>query len=242
MSNELSVITDRLTTARNYIVKLCGTVEAPIKIVDDSGLHSAQENIETLRQIKKEILDFWKPVKQAAKEPYDKALAQEKKWLESVDSVFNYADAKVREYNNTKRIELQQAEQAASDARAAAEKVRLEAESEKLKTQGLEQAAMEKVAEAEAVMPVFVPEVLMKSRSDMNTVTEKKEVVFFKIINHEEFAAALMGSGKGSMITLDKKTETAFKKYLDSNESMADFPGVEFQRDYVNNYRTKRSV
>jgi hypothetical protein len=239
MENSLVIITERLKNASSYIKTLCGDMMEIKPIADDKALLSVQENIDTLKKLKTAIMDYFKPIKAEAKKPYDAEIEKEKAWLKAVNDVFEFADSRVKDYNAQKRIEMQKRLQQEADERAAEEKKRLEKQAQELKDKGLEEAAIETMQTAQEVAPVIVPEVKMQSKGEVNTVTEKKKVVFFKIKNHQVCAGAMESAGLGGSIFLDAKTETAIKKYLDNNEEVTAFPGCEFQRDYVNSYRSK---
>jgi len=239
MELELATISATLTKTISYVRGVCGEPTAPVPIADDKALVSTQENIATLKALEKSILEYFAPRKKEAKKPYDELLEQERVWKEAVNKVFVFADARVREYNDRKRREIQERERIEAEKRAEEERKRLDAEkAEAMKAGNTEQAeVIEEVKQA--TVAGYVPERKMMSRSEMNTMSESSVIEDFQITNHEEFAAALLSSGKGSLIVLDSKTSTQFKKYLLANQDVSAFPGTVFRRDWKTNYKTR---
>lgn len=242
MSTELVKIGDDFAKIKGYIVELVGNPDAPTPIKDEATLKTVTDNMIDLKGLKTAVTDYFKPKKAEAKKPYEAMLEAEKKWLEPIEKAIDFVNVRVKEWNEKMREELRKKEQAEAELRAKAERDRLEAEKASAQAVGnTEQAAALEVA-AKSVEVDYVPERKLKTQTGFATQSEKEVIEDMQITNHAEFAAALVGAGLSSLIVLDKKTETAFKKYLLTNARDCNkFPGVLFRRDFDTTFRKTKA-
>lgn len=239
---DITVINTRLLDTIGFVKKIFGDKLTPVPIADEKVLNSVQENVTTLIDLRKCVEEYYKPLKAEARKPWDNYVAEEKKWLETIAEVREFADSMIKDFNNRKRIEIQAREQAEAEERAAKERARLEAEKKSAEAAGNVELVQQIEEVKQNTVAVVVEEKKLMNRGETSTMSEKEVIEDFIILNHEEFAAALLGSGKGNMIVLDKKTITAFEKYLLANKSVNAFPGVKFRRDYQPLHKTRRVI
>lgn len=228
----LAIIDQRLTETIGFVKKILGDKLAPVALADQAALTSAQENISTIMDLEKAVVEYYRPIKEAARKPYLDVLEQEKSWLTAIGDVKAFVTDGVREYNNKIREEIRAREQAEADARAADERRKLAEQAVQAKIAGNDQAVEEIKAAAAEIIAAPVVEKKIMNRASVGTMSEKRVIADFRVVNQLNFINALIATGNGAIIVLDTKTETAFKKYLLSNEDVKEFPGVDFRRDY----------
>lgn len=240
MNESLVEVRSQIENVIKYIRIVVGDLEAPKEIEDDRGLNVVQENIQSLINCDNVVCKHYAPLKKEARKPWDDLVQEEKGWVQTIEKIRNFLDGKVRAYNNRRRIEIQKQEQAEAEERARIEREKLEREKVELEAAGNVQAAQEVEEIKQAVVAGPVAEKKIMNRGDFNTMSESESIEDFIIVNHMEFAAALIESGCGSMVVLDKKTETAFKKYLvNTARDVKTFPGITFRRDWKTIYKKK---
>lgn len=240
---ELAVISTRLGETIGFVKALFGEDRLkPVPIVDEKALNAAQENIVTLKDLKKAVDEYFKPLKVEARKPYDQLLDQERQWNESIDDVTKFVNAQIKAFNDKVRAEIQAREQAEADERARIAREKLEQAKKEAESAGNAELAQQIAEEAQNTVAAEVSEKKMMNRGDLSTMSEAATIEDFEIVNHVEFATALMGGGLGNLIILDKKVETAFKKYLLTNKDVKAYPGVKFRRDYKILHKTRHNA
>lgn len=240
MGTDLTVIGERLQTTIGYVKNIIGEKVSPVPITDEKALNSALENVVTLKDIKKAVEDYFKPLKVEAKKPYEDLLNQEKEWLGSINDITAFVDTQIRVFNDKRRAELLERERKEAEERSATARAALEAQKAEAEAAGNTEMAAQLEQEKQNTVVGEVAERKMMNRSELSTMSESETIEDFIILNHPVFASALMESGNQAMIVLDKKVETAFKKYLLTNREIKAFPGIRFRRDYRINHRTKQ--
>lgn len=239
-TNQLTVIDEQLKKTRAYIVALVGTKLDPKPIADDKALVSVQENIAILKALRKDVKEYFYPIKIEAKKPYEQVLEKENAWHEAIEEVFVLADNKIREYNAKLRAEIQAREQKEADERAQAVRDKLAREKEEALKAGNTEAAAALQTQSENTVAGTVAERKIQSKSDINTMSEQAEIADFQVVNELDFIMACIDSGLGYLLVTDKKTHTAFKKVLTTTKKDTDkWPGCTFRRDYKPIFRNK---
>lgn len=207
----LQVINHDLETISGFISQLLGAeytgelTEAPQKV-------AAMENVLALKDLKKKVQEYFKPIKEEAKKPYDGVLIKEKAWLSAIEKPLEILDKAISIYNQRERERINEQRQKAADEQA--------------RENGQEFAEK-------------VPDTLIVSKAESSTASESETIDEIKILDHATLARALMDTGKESMIVLDKKTETAIKKWLIQNPAVTEFPGLYFVRGIKNIIRKR---
>lgn len=209
-NDQLVVINTELQKLKGFIALIIGDGSKPIQEPKEKA--AAQENILGLKDLKKRVQDFFKPIKEEAKKPYEEVLKKEKAWIEAIENPLELLDKAISQYNQKERERINAERQAAADEAA--------------RKQGEEFAQV-------------VPDTLIVSRTENSTTSESETIEEFKILDHAGLARALMDTGKEHLIYLDKKSETAIKKWLIENPGISAFPGLYFTRGIKNNYRKR---
>ena len=219
MDNQLKIINDTVRKVTQYLATVIGTKDMPMEIIDDKGVKVVQDNLITIRDATKTIKAHFDPIKKTARAPYDKALADERVWLDALGKLTDYCESKLSTFFDAERKRQLIARQAQYEAEQA------------LLT------ASDTVSDA--VIVPDAPETKFKSRSDTSIVSESNCIKSSEIINHCTLAATMIGMGLGNMLFLDKKTITAINKWLVANPSIDQIDGYNFTRGYDINL-TKR--
>jgi len=232
-------IGNEISSTMDYIDKLVGA-EKVLIITDDKTRISVQENIVALKGVKKSIIDYFKPLKEQAKQPYQKLLDEEKEWVESVENPINFMDKSLSEYNQKERERLNAIRRAELEKEAQEERERLEKVKEEALKAGNTEAVQEIETEQKNIIVDYIPDVIVKARSEGSTMTEQSIIEEFQITDQLLFIQACIDGGMGNLLKLDKTTETAIKKHLVNNPSIKALPGCYIKRGYKNDVRGRK--
>jgi len=208
----LTEINNRLIEIKKFVKQAVGVPTAPVEITADKQLNAAVENIGSLKDVIKNVKEYFKPRKTEAKKPYEELLEQEKIWIGTCEEIINFIDGQVKVYNNKKRVEL---------------------EEERRKQLVSQKADEETISEVEKI------DITMKTKTMTANLTEKSEVTEIQIINISEFIDFIVATKKYELIDLSSKSITAIKKWLNDNPLVETAPGLFFSREIINKYRSK---
>lgn len=240
--NNLIIIKQNLDKQIEWIKKQFKDLIKPEPIIDDTGLDTSTEIIFALKEIEKEIKDYYEKLYRPVKEQADKIKSDEKSWLSAVNEPLNFIDKQIKEYN--RKLEAVRLEELKKKAELEAEQERQRLEEQKteaLKSDNKELA--EAIEESKkGVISQEINPALMETKHTgiMGTVTQKTVVTDLKIVNAGDLAKFLINSNFLNMIYFDKKTVTALIKFLDNNPAIKEIPGCYFIRDYETRYKKSK--
>ena len=159
-------------------------VEAKSNIIvaDKQTYEIATGMVITLKEMRKRIVTYWKPPKDAAFAAHKEITKKESEMLAPVDVRIRELDNKVNKFLTDERRAREEAQRKLDDARRkqeAEERAKLEARAAKAEAAGKEEKAealREKAAEVFIAPAIVEPTVDKTTRTDAGTVTAKQDI------------------------------------------------------------------
>ena len=159
-------------------------VEAKSNIIvaDKQTYEIATGMVITLKEMRKRIITYWKPPKDAAFAAHKEITKKESEMLAPVDARIRELDNKVNKFLTDERRAREEAQRKLDDARRkqeAEERAKLEARAARAEAAGKEERAealREKAADIFIAPAIIEPTVDKTTRTDAGTVTAKQDI------------------------------------------------------------------
>ena len=198
---------------------------ASVVISNQDEYQSAGEIIIGLDGLKKKIVEYWKEPKRKAHEAHKEITRKENEMLAPVNERRSTLNRKISGYLTALESERRKKE--------AEERKRIEARAKRAEEKGKEEKAEQLREVAESVY--VQPKVEKTTRTDVGSVTQKKEIDIYITDVKELLRQVIAGKIPESVISVN---EFKVKQFI-KNFELKEFPGVRITESVKASFRSK---